>query len=83
MVFLTGRGWQVRETILAVATEVEVEWALVLGKKRFDEFMNTLRQLWSIQQSDIQGAGGLDAVRQDGRSATSLRERSRKPSKNR
>ena len=83
MVFLTSRGWQVRETILAVATDVEAEWALVLGQKRFDEFMNTLRQLWSIRQSDMQGADGLDAVRRDDRSGSSLRQRGRKPSKNR
>ena len=83
LVFLTSRGWQVRETILAVVADVEAEWASVLGQKRFDEFMNTLRQLWSIRQSDMQGADGLDAVRRDDRSGSSLRQRSRKPSKNR
>ena len=52
LVFLTNRGWQVRETILAVVTEVEAEWTSVLGQRRFDEFMNTLRQVWSIRQPD-------------------------------
>jgi DNA-binding MarR family transcriptional regulator len=83
MVFLTRRGWQVRETIMAVATDVEAEWVLVLGQKRFDEFMNTLRQLWSIRQSDRQGADGLDAARRDDRSGSSLPQRGRKPSKGR
>jgi len=83
LVFLTNRGWQVRETILAVATDVEAEWALVLGQKRFDEFMNTLRQVWSIRHSDMQGADGLDAVRRDDQSGSSLRQRGRRPSKNR
>ena len=83
MVFLTSRGWQVRETILAVVKDVEAEWVLVLGQKRFDEFINTLRHLWSIRQFEKQGADGLDAVRRDDRSASSLPQRGRKPSKNR
>jgi DNA-binding MarR family transcriptional regulator len=49
LVFLTSRGWRVRETILAVVVEVEAEWASALGQKRFDEFMQTLRQLGSIK----------------------------------
>src|SRR5262245_52960236 len=81
LVFLTSRGWLVRETILAVATDVEAEWMLVLGKKRFDRFMNTLRQLWSIRQPNVQGADGLGAVRRDDRSGNSLRQRGRKSSK--
>ena len=82
MVFLTSRGWQVRDTIMAVAADVEAEWALVLGKKRFDEFMNTLRQLWSIRQSDKQSANGVDAVLQNDRSGRSRPQRGRKSSKN-
>lgn len=58
LVFLTNRGWQVRETILAVVTEVEAEWVAVLGRQHFDEFMSTLRQLWSIRQLEMQGANG-------------------------
>jgi len=41
LVFLTNRGWQVREAILAAVTEVEAEWTSVLGQQRFDEFMKT------------------------------------------
>ena len=46
--FLTRRGWQVVETIRAAVKEVEVEWAVVLGQKRFDEFIEMLRQLSTI-----------------------------------
>src|SRR5262245_28385945 len=39
LVFLTRRGWQVVETIREAVMEVEAEWAVVLGQKRFDEFI--------------------------------------------
>ncbi|MEJ0078259.1 MAG: MarR family transcriptional regulator [Alphaproteobacteria bacterium] len=45
LVYLTKRGWQVRETILAAVKEVEAEWASILGQHRFGEFMNALRQV--------------------------------------
>ena len=48
LVFLTRRGWQVVETIRAAVKEVEVEWAAVLGQKRFDELIEMLQQLCSI-----------------------------------
>jgi len=83
LVFLTDRGWQVRETILAVVTEVEAEWTSALGQRRFDEFMNTLRQLWSIRQSDVQGTNEPDVVRRGDRSDRSPPRRGRKPSGNR
>lgn len=56
LVFLTERGWQVRKTILAEVAKVEAEWRSVLGQKRFDEFMSTLRQLWSISHPGLQSA---------------------------
>lgn len=56
LVFLTKRGWQVRETILAVVTEVEAEWTSILGQRRFHELMNILRQLWSLRQLDVRRA---------------------------
>jgi DNA-binding MarR family transcriptional regulator len=84
LVFLTKRGWQVREVILSVVTEVEAEWTSVLGQRRFDDFMNTLRQLWSIRQRDIQVANELGvALRTGDRSDRSLPQRGRKPFKNR
>ena len=76
LVFLTKRGWQVRETILAAVTEVEAEWTSVLGQRRFDEFMNTLRQLWSIRQPDVQSTDGRGvARRRDDRPEPSLPRR--------
>ena len=84
LVFLTNRGWQVRETILAVVTEVEAEWASVLGQRRFDEFMSTLRQLWSIRQLDLQSTDGLGAARRKSdRPEPSLPQRGRKTSRSR
>ena len=56
--FLTSRGRQVRETLLAVVTDVEAEWTSVLGQRRFNDFMNTLWQLWSIKQPAIQHTNG-------------------------
>jgi DNA-binding MarR family transcriptional regulator len=48
LVFLTRRGWQAVETIRAAVKEVEAEWAAVLGQKRFDELIEMLQQLSSI-----------------------------------
>lgn len=45
LVFLTARGRQVRAAILKVVSEVETEWATILGQRRFDELMKTLRRL--------------------------------------
>ena len=56
LVFLTPRGWQVVDTILTAVGEVEAEWKSVLGKRRFGEFMNTLRQLSSVDKTAGQPA---------------------------
>ena len=48
LVFLTRRGWQVVETIRAAVKEVELEWAAILGQKRFDELIEMLQQLLSM-----------------------------------
>jgi DNA-binding MarR family transcriptional regulator len=45
LVYLTRRGWQVFEAIWTAQRQLQKEWAAKLGKKRFDEFMATLRQL--------------------------------------
>jgi DNA-binding MarR family transcriptional regulator len=80
LVFLTSRGWRVRETILAVVAEVEAEWASVLGQKRFDEFMHSLRQLWSIKQGDAQKTNERGAAGRGDQSALSMPKPGRKPS---
>ena len=72
LVFLTKRGWQVRQIILVVVEDVEAEWLAVLGRQRFDEFMRTLRQLWSIRQLEMQGARGPAPAQQGGRPEPSM-----------
>ena len=54
LVFLTRRGWQVIETIRGAVKEVELEWAAVLGSKRFDEFIEMLRQVSTDGKSSDQ-----------------------------
>jgi DNA-binding MarR family transcriptional regulator len=80
LVFLTNRGWQVREAILAAVTEVEAEWTSVLGQQRFDEFMKTLRQLWSISQLGTQRTNEGGSTRAKGDRSERSPQRSRKPS---
>ena len=86
LVFLTDRGWQVREAILAEVTEVEAEWRSVLGQQRFEDFMNTLRQLWSISHLGIQSAddGGVARPKDDRpEPSPPLPQRGRKASRSR
>src|SRR5262249_27666740 len=64
LVFLTTRGWKVRETILGAVKEVEAEWSSALGRQRFRDFLTTLQQL-----SPIGGTAGLPALPRRGRAA--------------
>ena len=52
LVYLTRRGWIVFETIWKAQIQLEKEWEKLLGKKRFDEFMKTLRQLSGVENMD-------------------------------
>lgn len=45
LVYLTRRGWEVVETQLVAMQHLEAQWATILGKKRFDEFLSALRKL--------------------------------------
>jgi DNA-binding MarR family transcriptional regulator len=45
LVYLTRRGWDVFETQWAAMQDLEREWAIVLGKKRFNELLSSLREL--------------------------------------
>jgi len=45
LVYLTQRGRRVFETQWTAMQELEAEWSRILGKKRFDELLRTLRQL--------------------------------------
>jgi len=47
LVFLTRRGCRAVKTIRDTAKRLEAEWALILGQKRFGEFLDMLRQLSS------------------------------------
>jgi DNA-binding MarR family transcriptional regulator len=45
LIHLTRRGWHFFETQWAAMKQLEDEWAAVIGKKRFAEFLGTLRRL--------------------------------------
>jgi DNA-binding MarR family transcriptional regulator len=55
LVYLTRRGWQVFESQWAASQQLEAEWAAVIGKKRFNEFMRTLRELVLIEAKAAPG----------------------------
>lgn len=80
LVFLTDRGWRVRDIILAVVTEVEAAWASTLGQRRFDDFMQTLRQLGSIGL-DRQSTAERDTARGGDQPARTRPQSSGKPSR--
>jgi DNA-binding MarR family transcriptional regulator len=48
LVFLTPRGQQVVEAQWATTQQLEKEWMAIVGRKRFEEFMGTLRELSSV-----------------------------------
>jgi DNA-binding MarR family transcriptional regulator len=52
LVYLTRRGWQVYEAIWTAQKQLQKEWAAILGKKRFDDFMGALRQLSKFDDKD-------------------------------
>lgn len=45
LIHLTPRGWLFFETQWAAMKQLEDEWAAVIGKKRFEQFLGTLRRL--------------------------------------
>ena len=48
LVFLTRRGWQVFETQWEALRTLEDEWSATLGVRKFDDFVDALRQLSSL-----------------------------------
>jgi hypothetical protein len=50
LVYLTRRGWLGFETIWKAQLQLESEWADLLGKKRFDDFMRSLRTVSGVGQ---------------------------------
>jgi DNA-binding MarR family transcriptional regulator len=66
-VYLTRRGWLVFDAIWTAQRQIEKEWAALLGKRRFDEFMSALRQLsGTTWKDDVK-----DPSRLSGRGSTS------------
>lgn len=51
-IHLTRRGWLVFETIWKAQIQLQKDWEKQLGKKRFDEFMKTLRQLSGVEKGE-------------------------------
>ena len=51
LVYLTQRGWQFYETQWAAMQQLEVEWAGIIGRKRFEEFMSVLTELASLDHA--------------------------------
>jgi len=49
LIYLTRRGWRFFETQWAAMKQLEDEWAAIIGKKRFDEFLGTLRRLSTLE----------------------------------
>jgi DNA-binding MarR family transcriptional regulator len=52
LVYLTPRGWLVIETIWTAQQQLERDWAKLLGKKRFNEFMSALRQISPVNSKN-------------------------------
>jgi DNA-binding MarR family transcriptional regulator len=52
LVYLTRRGWKFFETQWVAMKQLEDEWSVVFGKKAFDEFLQILRHLSSLEVDD-------------------------------
>lgn len=50
LIYLTRRGWKFFDTQWAAMKQLEDEWAAIIGKKQFDEFLGTLRRLFSLER---------------------------------
>jgi hypothetical protein len=47
-VYLTERGWEVYETQWEAMQKLEDEWSAIVGRKKFEDFMEVLRLLASL-----------------------------------
>jgi hypothetical protein len=59
LIHLTRRGWRFYETQWAAMKQLEDEWAAIIGKKRFEECLDTLRRLKAL---DAAAAGPARAT---------------------
>ena len=57
-IVLTRRGEDVRRTIRDAVTELEREWAMLLGPRRFDTLKRLLRELYDSRVQAGQPAAG-------------------------
>ena len=48
LIYLTRRGWTVFETQWMAMRQLEDEWASLIGKKRFEQFMQVLGELAAL-----------------------------------
>ena len=60
LIYLTRRGWKFFETQWTAMKQLEDEWAAIIGRKQFDDFLGTLRRLSSLELS---AAGSLSQSR--------------------
>ncbi len=70
LIYLTRRGWRFFETQWAAMKQLEDEWVAVIGKKRFAEFLGTLRRLSAL---DVSSAGLARPTEQERRRSGSRR----------
>jgi DNA-binding MarR family transcriptional regulator len=52
LVYLTDRGWLVFDAIWTAQQQLEQQWAALLGRARFDEFLRVLRELSRVDPPD-------------------------------
>jgi DNA-binding MarR family transcriptional regulator len=48
LVYLTRRGWEVYEAQWESMQQLEAEWSAIVGRKKFEDFVDVLRQLSSL-----------------------------------
>jgi DNA-binding MarR family transcriptional regulator len=51
LIFLTRRGWQSIDIHRAAVQEVEMQWAKVIGQKRFNDLKDALAQLIALDMN--------------------------------
>src|SRR6266567_1030182 len=49
LVYLTRRGWRFFETQWTAMKQLEDEWSSIFGKKQFDQFLQILRHVSSVE----------------------------------
>lgn len=56
LIHLTRRGWKFFETQWVAMKQLEDEWAAIIGKKQFGEFLGILRHLSSLELTPVASA---------------------------